>query len=167
MGMMGGSAEMPEARGFVVSRDLNAARELVWSMWTVAEHVQRWFGPKGFTVPFCKTDFHVGGKYLLCMRGPDGKDIWNTGVYREIVPMLRIVCTASFADDKGEVVPASYYGMTEAFPLEMLWTITLEDLMGKTRLTVRHSGVNPGVDSENARRGWEESFDKLADALRK
>ena len=167
MGIMSETIEMPEERGFVVTRDLNASHELVWRMWTVAENVQRWWGPRGFTMPYCKIDLRVGGKYLLSMRGPDGKDIWNTGVYHEVVPMLRIVCTASFADDKGNVVPASYYGMTEEYPLEMLWTITLEDLMGKTRLTVRHAGVNPGADSDNARQGWEQSFDRLAEALRK
>jgi uncharacterized protein YndB with AHSA1/START domain len=57
--------------------------------------VKRWWGPKGFTAPVCKIDLRVGSKFLYCMRSPDGKDYWNTGVYREIVEPERIVSTDS------------------------------------------------------------------------
>jgi uncharacterized protein YndB with AHSA1/START domain len=50
------------------------------------------------------------------MRSPEGQDFWSTGVYREIVPMERLVCTDSFADKKGNVVPAVHYGMQGEFP---------------------------------------------------
>src|SRR5207249_10001297 len=66
------------------------------------ERAKRWWGPEGFTAPFIKIDLRVGGKYLFCMRSPDGKDYWSTGVYREIVPLQRIVSTDSFADEKGD-----------------------------------------------------------------
>jgi uncharacterized protein YndB with AHSA1/START domain len=46
-------------------------------------------------VPVCKIDLRVGGKFLYCMRTPDGKDYWNTGVYCEIVERERIVSTDS------------------------------------------------------------------------
>ena len=59
------------------------------------------------------------------MRSPRGEEFWSTGVYREIVPMERIVCTDSFADEKGNIVPASYYGMQGDWPLECLVTVTL------------------------------------------
>ncbi len=45
------------------------------------------------------------------------------GVYREITDLYRIVSTDSFADPKGNPVPASYYGMHEDWPLELLVTI--------------------------------------------
>src|SRR3989442_10906938 len=38
-----------------------------------------------------------------CMRQADGKDIWGTGVYREIASLNRIVYTASFPDVKANV----------------------------------------------------------------
>jgi uncharacterized protein YndB with AHSA1/START domain len=45
--------------------------------------------------------------------GTDGvvKDFWNTGIYREVVPMEKIVTTISFADEHGNTVPASHYSM--------------------------------------------------------
>jgi uncharacterized protein YndB with AHSA1/START domain len=67
----------------------------VWKAWTDPERVKRWWGPKGFTAPVCKIDLRVGGKFLYCMRSPDGKDYWNTDVYRDIVERERIVSTDS------------------------------------------------------------------------
>jgi len=106
-----------------------------------------------------------GGEYLSCMRAPDGKDYWSTGVYREIVPMERIVVTDSFADEKGNVVPASHYGMTEDFPLELLVTVTFEQLGNKTKMVLRHEGIPEGMMRELTETGWSESFDKLAEHI--
>jgi len=103
-----------------ITRFFNASREFLWRAWTEPEHVMQWWGPKGFTSPFCRIDLRVGGSYLYCMRSPEGQDFWSTGVYLEIVPMDRIVATDSFADEKGNVVPASYYGMSRNGHLKCL-----------------------------------------------
>jgi uncharacterized protein YndB with AHSA1/START domain len=100
------------------------------------------------------------------MRSPEGKDYWSTGVYREIVPLERIVCTDCFADEAGNVVPATYYGMSADFPLEMLVTVTFEDQGGKTKMTLKHSGLPAGDMSEETGAGWNQSFDKLAASLK-
>ncbi len=149
----------------VITRVFDAPRELVWKAWTEPEYFKRWWGPKGFTAPVCTIDLRVGGKYLACMRSSDGQDYWSTGVSKEIVPPERIVCTDSFADEDGHVVPATHYGMSPDFPLEMLVTLTFEEIQGKTRLTLKHGGMPFGEDRDNARSGWNESFDKLAEAL--
>ena len=56
-------------------------------------------------------------------------------------------------------------GMTGDFPLEMLVTVTLEERAGKTTMTLRHSGLPVGEMKEQTGTGWNQSFDKLADAL--
>jgi uncharacterized protein YndB with AHSA1/START domain len=150
----------------LIMRVFNAPRELMWKAWTEPGLVKRWWGPKGFTTPFCKIDLRVGGAFLNCMRSPEGKDYWSTGVYREIVEPERIVHTDCFSDEKGTVVPATHYGMSAEFPLEMLVTVIFEEFGGKTRLTLRHVGIPPGEDSDGARQGWSESFDKLAEVLK-
>ena len=149
----------------VIERIFDAPRELVWKAWTDPEHVKRWWGPKGFTSPACELDLRVGGKYLWAMRSSEGQDLWSTGVYREIVPLERIVCTNSFADENGNVVPASHYGITADLPLEMLATVTFEELDGKTKLTLEHSIPASLAEQVGAREGWSESFDKLAETL--
>lgn len=146
----------------VITRIFDAPRALVWSAWTNCEHVTRWWGPKGFTGPVCRMDFRVGGKYLFCMRSPEGQDYWSTGVYREIVPIEKLVCTDSFADENGNVVSAAHYGMPDDMPLEMVVTVLLEDLGGKTKMTLKHADMPAGEMGEMAGAGWNESFDKLA-----
>ena len=157
-------ATEPAEQVLVIERIFDAPRELVWRAWTEPEQAMRWWGPKDFTSPACRIDFRVGRAYLLCIRSPDGQDFWSTGVYREIVPLERIVCTDSFADEHGNVVPASHYGMEGDFPLELTVVVTFEDLGGKTKLTLRHEGMPPEI-GEQAGGGWNESFDKLAAAL--
>src|SRR6266699_6085351 len=143
-----------KANELVIERVFDAPRERVWKAWTEPEQAKRWWGPKGFTAPVWTTDFRVGGKYLYCMRSPEGKDYWGTGVYREIVRLEKIVCTNSFADEKGSVVPATQYGMSADFPLEMLVTVTFEEHEGKTKLTLRHVGIPAGADRDGANVGW-------------
>ena len=158
------AARLPVGRDLMITRTFDAPRERVFEAWTVPERLKLWHGPKGYTCPSCTIDPRVGGRYLACMRSPEGQEIWSTGVYREIVPGEKIVCTDSFSDAKGNIVPASHYGMPGDWPLELLVTVTFEKAGGKTRMTLRHAGLPPEIlgDCET---GWSESFDKLADSL--
>jgi len=158
-------APTAEESVLVITRVFDAPRELVWKAWTDPESVMRWWGPKGYTSPACQIDLRVGGKYLWCMRSPEGQEYWSTGVYREIVEPERIVCTNSFADADGNPVPASHYGIPEDFPGETLSTLTLEEREGKTELTLRTEDLPAGEAHESANAGWNEAFDKLADHL--
>jgi len=158
-------AEAPAEGELVITRVFDEPRELVWKAWTDPERMKRWWGPKNFTAPVCKIDLRVGGVYLYCMRSSEGQDYWSTGVYREIVPQERIVCTDSFADEKGNPVPASHYGMGGDWPAELLVTVTFAESAGKTKFTLRHVGIPAGQMKELTSAGWNESFDKLADVL--
>jgi len=163
---MSKSSTQVATRELFIERIFDAPRELLWKAWTDPQHIMRWWGPKDFTAPVAKIDFRVGGTYLFCMRSPDGQDYYSTGVYREIVPLQRIVYTDSFADENGKVVSAAHYGMGEDFPLELLVTLTFEDYEdGKTRFTLRHAGMPEGENSEMAGLGWNQSLDKLAETL--
>ena len=82
----------------VITRVLDAPREAAWKAWTDPTRFMLWWGPKGFISPACKIDLRVGGKYLACMRSPEGQDYWSTGVYREIVPKVKLVYTDNFSD---------------------------------------------------------------------
>jgi uncharacterized protein YndB with AHSA1/START domain len=130
-------AAKPGEQELVITRLFDAPREQVWKAWTEPERVKRWWGPKGFTSPVSRIDLRVGGAYLSCMRSPEGRDFWSTGIFREIVPLERIVCTDSFADEKGNVVPATHYGMSPDFPLELQVTATFEEQEGKGAYGVR------------------------------
>jgi len=148
-----------------IVRLINAPLAAVWERWTNPDDYMCWWGPKDFSSPYAKFELHPGGKYLTSMRGPDGKDIWSTGIYKEIIEMNRLVMTDSFADEHGNIVPATYYGMGSDIPLEMEVDVTLEDIGGKTRMTLEHCGLPEGEILEQTRQGWAESFDKLEECL--
>jgi uncharacterized protein YndB with AHSA1/START domain len=152
----------------VITREFNAPRNDVFKAWTECERLMRWWGPKGFTTPLCKIDLRQQGVFHYCMRSPEGRDYCGKSVYREIVEPERIVCTDSFADEEGNVVPATYYGMSADFPLEMLVTVTFEEIDGKTKLTLQHAlGAVPASERDMCQQGWSESLDKLAGDLAK
>jgi uncharacterized protein YndB with AHSA1/START domain len=148
-----------------ITRIFDAPRELAWKAWTEPEQIKKWWGPQYFTAPFIKNDLRAGGTYLYSMRDRDGKDYWSTGVYREIVPMEKLVMTDSFADEKGNVVPASHYGLAGEFPLELLVTVTFEAIGNKTKLILRHEGLPQGQMKDLTGAGWSGSFDKLAESI--
>ncbi len=158
-------------KSLTIVRVFDAPRETVWKMWTEPEYFKKWWGPKDFTCPVAKIDFRVGGKYHVAMHGAPGsefdKDLWSTGVYKEIVPMEKIVVTDSFADEKGNVVSASYYGMPGTFPMETTITITFKEKDGKTEMTLFYPSTK-GIEGkmlDDMTQGWNQSFDKLASSL--
>ena len=148
-------------RDVVIERILDAPRERVWKTLTEPECVKLWWGPEHFSAPVIQIDLRVGGKYLSCMRSPEGEDFWNTGEFREIIPMEKIVYVDSFADEHGAKVPATYYNMSAEIPMETTVTMTLEDLGGKrTRLTLCHLGMPAGEMLDMTEAGWKTSLDR-------
>jgi uncharacterized protein YndB with AHSA1/START domain len=152
-------------RELVITRIFDAPRELVFKAWTEPERFKLWWGPKGFTTPFCKIDLRLGGVIHFCMRSPDGRDYWCKGVFQEIVEPERIVFTDYFSDEAGNRVPPADYGMPPELPSETLVTVTFADQEGKTKLTMRQSILEPVAKSIGAVQGWSESFDRLAGLL--
>ena len=61
-------------REVVISRIINAPRDLVWKAMTVPEHQNKWWGPDGFRNEEVTMDFRVGGAWTYVMVGPDGTE---------------------------------------------------------------------------------------------
>ena len=148
----------------VINRVFNLPVSVVWLAWTDAEYFKKWWGPRGFTCPSSKMEAKVGGKYLNCMRGPDGKEYWSTGVVKELIPERKLVVTDSFSDDKGNIKPASEYGMPGDWPKELLITVYLEEADDATKMKLKHQGI-PNEMREDCIKGWNESFDKLEENI--
>jgi uncharacterized protein YndB with AHSA1/START domain len=151
----------------VIVREFNAPRELVFNAWKDERIMAKWKGPKSFITPHCSIDFRVGGKHLYCLHAPDGKDYWGTGVYLEIIEPEKIVYKDDFADEKGNIVPASAYGFPDEWQEERIVTVTFEKLGNRTKMTLVHTGLPEGDMIGGAGIGWNESFDKLALSLDK
>lgn len=142
-------------REFVISRSFDAPRELMFRVWTDPEHMQHWWGPKGFTVVYHKMDLRPGGSYHYCLRAPDGQHMWGKFVYRAVVKPERIVFVNSFSDEKGGITK---HPMSPTWPLEMLSTITFTEQAGRTTVTVRWLPLNA---TEEERQTFETGFDSM------
>ncbi len=149
----------------VITRVFDAPRDIVFKAWTEPERLMRWWGPKGFTTPFCQADLRPGGVFLYCMRSPEGHDVWGKGVYLEVVPPERIVYTDTFADEEGNTVEPTHYGMSPAHPRETLVTVTFTDHEGKTKVTLQHAMPAAVPERSGTQQGWTEMLDRLAEEL--
>lgn len=157
-------------KSLIIERTFDAPVAEVWKYWSEPEYFKKWWGPKDFTCPVANIDFKVDGKYLVAMHGPVGsewdKDMWSGGSYKEIVPFKKIIVYDGFADEKGNLVSATYYGMPATIPLQSTIEISFEEENGKTKMTLHYPSI-VGFDSElkNMTQGWNQSFDKLDQSL--
>jgi uncharacterized protein YndB with AHSA1/START domain len=150
----------------VIERTFDAPIDRIWQLWTQPEHFKHWYGPAGFTVTIIEMDVRVGGKHLFCMekQTPDGiMKFWTVGEYTAIVPNERLVYTDSMADEHGNVLLPSAFGMPDDYPTLTEITVLLEDFGGRTKMLMTHAGVP--ANEEGASAGWEQAFDKLADHI--
>jgi uncharacterized protein YndB with AHSA1/START domain len=133
-------------RELVITRVLDAPRNLVFKVWTEREHAMRWWGPRDFTTTELEMDLTPGGAWRAIMRSPEGRKYPQHGVFREIVAPSRLVFTFIWDDEPDR---------------ETLVTITFDDRGGKTEMTFRH-GVFQSVESRDSHEeGWTECFDRL------
>lgn len=65
------------SKEFVIEREFNAPRDLVWKVFTERDHLMRWWGPKGFKMIVGKLDLKPGGLFLYGMEAPDGSEMWG------------------------------------------------------------------------------------------
>jgi uncharacterized protein YndB with AHSA1/START domain len=158
---------------FIISRMLDAPRELVWKCFTDPEHMKQWWGPKGIKVVASKMDLRPGGTYLYGMQVPDGPVMWGKFVYREIEPPAKFVVINSFSDEKGGL---TRHPMSPSWPLEMLSVFTFEEQPGgKTRFTIRWSPHNATAEErkifdaghDSMRQGWGGTMEQLEAYLAK
>ena len=156
---------MNATQSVVIERTLAAPVDLVWQMWTEAEHFAAWYGPMGATIPVANMDVTVGGRRHICMQmeTPQGEmQMWMVGEYRVIDAPTRLVYTESMSDEDGNIKSPAEMGMPGDHPTTTDVIVELEDLGDKTRMVVTHVGVP--ADSPGAA-GWNMALDKLVTHL--
>ncbi len=98
----------------LLTRLLDAPRELVFDCCLKAEHLVHWHSAGGgWTTPYATSDGRTGGRFKIGYAAPDGKVAFDfTGIYTEVTPHSRIVfqiddgrpCTLDFADQDGKTL---------------------------------------------------------------
>jgi uncharacterized protein YndB with AHSA1/START domain len=87
-------------REIVISRVIDAPRELVFEAFTEVRHLSQWWGPEGFTTTTRAFEFRIGGEWEFVMHGPDGTDYQDWITWTDIVVPERITLVhGEFRDD--------------------------------------------------------------------
>src|SRR4051794_2457676 len=147
-------------RELILSRIIDAPREKVYRAWTDPDLLKQWFAPLPYTTPVAELDVRPGGGSLVVMRGPDGKDMPNRGVYLEVVPNEKLVFTDAYTK---AWEPSEHPFMTVV--------LTFEDVGGKTRYTARvlhwTAADREAHETMGFHQGWGQCADQLAEVARK
>ncbi|MCR8633892.1 SRPBCC family protein [Paenibacillus radicis (ex Xue et al. 2023)] len=123
----------------VITRIFNAPRELVFKVWTEAEHLKHWWGPTGFSIHVSKFDIRPGGIFHYSMKSSEGHEMWGKFVFHEIISPEKLVFVNSFSDPEGNTVRPPF---SETFPIEILNVLTFTENEGQTTLTMHGGPVN-------------------------
>ena len=149
----------------LITRIFDAPRELVFRAWADREHLLRWFAPDGCQIEFRSFDCREGGKFHSCIRTPDGQDCWCIGEYVEVAAPERLVFRMRMADASGNPVTSTAAGKQSDWPEETTVTVTLDDVAGRTRLTLHQSVSEVLARQTGAYPSWLQMFDRLAHDL--
>ena len=138
-------------KSLVIERTYDAPIDLVWKAWADPQQAKQWWGPRGFKAPVVELDERPGGKWRALMIGPDGIELWQHGVYREIEPRKRIVYTFIWDREPDH---------------EMLVSVDFAAKAKKTEITFEQTGFSTDREREGHNGGWNESFDRLGEYLK-
>ncbi len=145
----------------VVTRLFDAPVERVWKAFTEDAEVMKWWGPQGFTSPAAKMDVRPGGTSLVCMRSPQGQDMWMTWAYTKVEPMRRLEYVQNLSDEHGNRIDPAAMGMGPEFPRDVATVVTLTPRGNKTEVKIVEDTTTTEFMHEMSRVGLEQCMDKM------
>jgi len=133
----------------VITRVFRAGIDHVYDYISKPEHILEWWGPQGMTVPVHELNLGRIGPWHSTMRAPDGQSFTVSGEVTEVDPPSAVGFTWAWHDETGARGPESRV------------RIDLEDLGGRTKFTLTHSGLVDRASAESHTEGWTSSIAKL------
>jgi uncharacterized protein YndB with AHSA1/START domain len=97
---------LPSDTELRMTRSFAAAPEVVFAAHTIPALLKRWYG----ALVSAEIDLRVGGTWRFVSKRPDGREIGQFGVYREIEPNARLVQTENWSDwNPGELTVSTIF----------------------------------------------------------
>lgn len=129
-------------------RVIDAPVQRVYAAWTDPALLKQWLAPGNAVALRAVADIAVGGTFLIEMRGTDGQRWLARGVYREVVPLRRLVHTWRW----------------EGNDTETLVTIEFQpESADRTRLTLTHARFVQDEARDEHERSWASCLEKLGE----
>jgi uncharacterized protein YndB with AHSA1/START domain len=148
------SISVRELHELTITRLIAAPRTNVWRCWTEPALLKQWFTPRPWTTPIVQVDLRPGGANYVLMRGPDGSEHPNHGVYLEVVPDERLVFTDAYTK--------AWEPSAKPF---MTVVLTFADEGGRTRYTARVLHWTEADMQQHEKMGFRDGWGKATDQL--
>jgi uncharacterized protein YndB with AHSA1/START domain len=159
---------------FVINREFDVPRDVMFKMWTDPNHFSKWLAPTGFNMSFIRADIKTGGSSFYVMSNDSGLKMYGKANYLEVRNPDRLVYTQVFCDENENI---SRHPMAPTWPETMLTTVTFaEQGPDQTRVTINWETYGATTAEElntfiagraGMTMGWTGSFDKLEEYLEK
>jgi uncharacterized protein YndB with AHSA1/START domain len=138
--------EFPSELEVVVRRDFDAPIELVFDVFTKAEHLRNTIAPFGEVVTECSIDLRVGGDYHFVFVTDDGVECSFRGTYLEVEPPTRSVQTWRFEGwPDTEAVETMELRENDGVTT-LTWRLAFRDQAGRDHMT-KYDGLEAGFDN--------------------
>jgi uncharacterized protein YndB with AHSA1/START domain len=123
----------------------------VFSAWTEAKKLARWFCHVGSDLLLAESDARVGGRYRIVMRAPSGEEHDVSGTFREVVADRKLVFTWAWRStpERQSLVSVEFAPDGEG-----------------TLLTLTHEQFFDDAARDRHRSGWQAILDRLSEMLR-
>jgi uncharacterized protein YndB with AHSA1/START domain len=140
-----------------ITRFFDAPREMVYEAFTKPDHARKWGGPHGFVATHFEQDARPGGKWRACLHQTESwrhgriiPDLWQGGVFQELVPPERLVYTFAWE------------GQGDQPTRETVITIRFTELDdSRTRMDFHQAFFDTVELRDGHNKGWNSSFDRL------
>lgn len=129
----------------VTAKRVNAAQNLVYSMWTDGEHLANWWGSPGVKLDIISIDVQPGGLFHYKQTMLDGQVLYGKFTYHQVESPDKLAFTSSFADEQGHTIRAPF---NANWPLEVLNTLAFSEEDGQT--TIEMEGLPFNAREEEA-----------------
>ena len=136
------------AHNLTLSRELFVPRDLVFQVWTEAEHLSAWYSPLADCAREVTADARTGGQYLFVWTTPGGTRFAQSGEYRRVDPPAGFHCSAHYEE--------AFEG---AIHTEL--SVALADAAGSTRIDIQQQGFPAESSRDAARQLWSDLLDQL------
>lgn len=144
----------PASRELVLTRLIDATPHLVYRAWTEPELMKQWFTPRPWITPHIETDVRPGGASYILMRGPNGEEHPNRGIYLEVVPDRKLVFTDAYV--------RAWEPSDKPF---MTAILTFEPQDGKTLYTARVVHWSDADREQHEKMGFHDGWGKATDQM--
>ena len=150
----------PNSHAITITREFDAPRELVFKMFTEAEHYVQWLGPRSISMTLDRFEPWSGGSWRYLHTDADGNEYGFHGVNHDVTAPERIIGTFEFEGlpENGHVCLETT--LFEALPNDRT-RIVIQDVFQSVedRDGMLQSGMDWGMNESYAR------LDELLESL--